>query len=379
MLKVLGLSPAGAIELLVSLKKVPASVTTEISKQVKGFSDTAADLLTANQVSNADTVNATKIISRKQRNPFLNRAVWIPSVVALGLLVLANAVFVYDGVFTRSIVRMGVEVGCMVLGIALLGFAHHYRTYMEHNKVLAKEQVKIETELYAKRQQFIAKAARATHDSYKNLLAASKPINELPQAKLFSNGLNMLAGIATGLGNVEKFAKVHSDSPLFDITNYAKRAVREMQDAAKEKGVTLTGNMTGSLLSRIEPAEIEQIISSLTDNAIKFSGKGDSVEVSLYRRFNKIIIRVTDSGEGISKDKLPSLLEPFSRGTDSMEYNYAGIGLSLYTDKIIVNKLGGTIKIESVLRKGTRVTVTLPNLHDRPKLGSLSREGAVSA
>ena len=47
-----------------------------------------------------------------------------------------------------------------------------------------------------------------------------------------------------------------------------------------------------------------------------------------------------------------------------MEYNHEGLGLGLYSDKVIVDKLGGTIRIESKLGKGTTVTVTVPSRHD---------------
>jgi signal transduction histidine kinase len=69
---------------------------------------------------------------------------------------------------------------------------------------------------------------------------------------------------------------------------------------------------------------------------------------------------VKDQGIGISPEKLPSLLRPFTRGTDSMEYNYEGIGLDLYSDKVIVDKLGGKISITSQLNKGTTVNVSIP-------------------
>jgi signal transduction histidine kinase len=73
---------------------------------------------------------------------------------------------------------------------------------------------------------------------------------------------------------------------------------------------------------------------------------------------------VSDTGVGISEQKLPSLLKPFTRGTESMQYNYEGLGLGLYTDKIIADKLGGTITIRSKLGSGTTTTIALPMGHE---------------
>lgn len=109
-----------------------------------------------------------------------------------------------------------------------------------------------------------------------------------------------------------------------------------------------------------ELEEIKQLIDSLVDNAAKFSKEGGTVQVNLFKRFNKVVLTVSDQGVGISEQKLPSLLKPFVRGTESMQYNYEGIGLGLYTSKVILDKLGGTIAIRSKLGTGTTVTITLP-------------------
>jgi len=196
------------------------------------------------------------------------------------------------------------------------------------------------------------------------LQITGKTLKDIPEAKLFFNGLAMLEGINKGLLNLTKFAEFSSDPPLFDITTYARKSVEKYSTNAKAKNVKIESKVDHGLVSHVQPEEIRQLVDSLLENAVKFSNDHTTVSLSIYRRFNKIVISVTDKGVGISEHKLPSLLKPFSRGTDSMQYNYEGVGLGLYADKIIVDKLGGTISITSKLGEGTTTTVAIPSRSD---------------
>ena len=76
---------------------------------------------------------------------------------------------------------------------------------------------------------------------------------------------------------------------------------------------------------------------------------------------NKTIIKVKDTGIGIPHEKLEQLFTPFSRGTDTRAFNYQGMGIDLYMNKVITDRWGGAIHVDSVEKTGTTVTVTLDN------------------
>lgn len=355
---------SGSVELLLSLKKITAARADALTNKIKKFSRASEQLLVANQVSGAQAANDERILKHDQTNPLFVKEVWIPAVIALSLIAMANALFIYAEVFNTSPFRIGIEIGLFMLSVLLIALAYRYREYLESSKLLAKDQLKLESELYKKRETFIPEASKVTTEHLESLQITGKSLEGIPEAKLFFNGLAMLEGINRGLVNLKKFAEFNNKPPLFDITTYARKSVDKFKVKANEKNVKIESKVDHGLVSRIQPEEIRQLVDSLLENAVKFSNEHTTITLSIYRRFNKIVISVSDKGVGISEHKLPSLLKPFSRGTDSMQYNYEGVGLGLYADKIIVDKLGGTISITSKLGEGTTTTVAVPAKSD---------------
>lgn len=362
---------SGAVELLESLKKITGPRAASIRAKIKRFNDEAAGLLSANQVSSAQSANDERLIRHDQPNPLKAKAVWVPAVIALGLLVLANALFVYADIFNRSPYRMGVELALYALGVFLIALAYRYRNFMAVSKEVVKKQLAMESQLYQRRQAFLPEAAQVVGKHYDDLQAAAEPLAKVAEAKLLMNGLDMLGGISDGLQKVQRFANFEAEAPLFDVSTYAQKAVQAHSAEAAARNISVDSKISSGLVGYIQPEAAKQLIDSLVENAVKFSKDGGHVEVSAYKRFNKLVISVSDNGIGISSSKLPSLLKPFSRGTDSMQYNYEGLGLGLYTDKVITDRLGGTLEIRSKLGEGTVATIAIPFQHEANALAPI--------
>lgn len=115
---------------------------------------------------------------------------------------------------------------------------------------------------------------------------------------------------------------------------------------------------------------IQQIVTNLIDNALKFTSKGGvTVETNLLEVLNnKIVeIKVTDSGIGISKDYKDIIFEEFRQVSEGHKRNYEGSGLGLSITKKMVNLLKGKIVFESYPGKGTIFNVLLPVLKNPVK------------
>lgn len=110
----------------------------------------------------------------------------------------------------------------------------------------------------------------------------------------------------------------------------------------------------------MSPVVLQQLLTSVLDNAIKFSNARGIVEVHAESRRSRAIITISDTGVGIQRDKLNQLMAPFSRATDVMRFDYEGMGPSLYLDKVIMEQVGGTFTIDSEPEKGTTVALELP-------------------
>lgn len=127
-----------------------------------------------------------------------------------------------------------------------------------------------------------------------------------------------------------------------------------------------------SLVSRIyhidynlegDVGKITQVLSSLIDNAIKFSHFGEIVIESQLTHFNESIrwqIKIIDQGIGIEKKYLEDIFTPFFQVDPSVTREYEGVGIGLPVIKQIVQLMGGSIEVKSELGQGSAFTVMIP-------------------
>ena len=103
-----------------------------------------------------------------------------------------------------------------------------------------------------------------------------------------------------------------------------------------------------------------QLLVILLDNAVKYTPAGGKVTVQVHKTANMAQIILSDTGEGISPEHLPRIFDRFYRADMSRSGKDRGAGLGLAIAKWIVEKHAGSIKAESVVGKGTVMTVLLP-------------------
>jgi signal transduction histidine kinase len=113
-----------------------------------------------------------------------------------------------------------------------------------------------------------------------------------------------------------------------------------------------------------DPSWLERLFSNLLDNALKYSRAGDRVEVTLSIEGAHASVSITDTGPGISAEELPHLFERFARGLGSTGRSGFGLGLSLARE--IARAHAGTLEVESAPGRGSRFSVVLPLLGERP-------------
>lgn len=109
-----------------------------------------------------------------------------------------------------------------------------------------------------------------------------------------------------------------------------------------------------------DPFWLEQIMSNLLDNAIRYSQGGGQIEISGQRKGKKILLAIKDQGVGIPKDEQKFIFEKFFRSANALKRQTDGSGLGLHIVKKFVGLLGGKIWFNSVIDKGTTFYFTLP-------------------
>ncbi|MDI6829114.1 MAG: ATP-binding protein [Armatimonadota bacterium] len=106
--------------------------------------------------------------------------------------------------------------------------------------------------------------------------------------------------------------------------------------------------------------KVDQILTNLTNNAIKYSPKGGQITITGTSKDGMVTISVADQGMGIPKDHLPKVFERFHRVDNRDTREVGGTGIGLYLVKHLVEAHGGKIWVESELGKGSTFTFTLP-------------------
>ncbi|GAB6088341.1 two-component system histidine kinase PnpS [Alkaliphilus crotonatoxidans] len=130
---------------------------------------------------------------------------------------------------------------------------------------------------------------------------------------------------------------------------------------AVNKGLTLMAEVDSNLPPLIANRDwFKQMLINLLDNAIKYTPQGGKIHLNAFQKYNNIIINVKDTGIGIPKKDIPRLFERFYRVDKARSRKVGGTGLGLAIVKHIVLSLGGKIKVNSDISKGTEFTVIIP-------------------
>ncbi|MCI9336195.1 MAG: response regulator [Lachnospiraceae bacterium] len=153
----------------------------------------------------------------------------------------------------------------------------------------------------------------------------------------------------------------------FKISGLIEDVVSALQPRAAEKGLELRSSHGDVEHQEVigDKGRISQVFSNILSNSIKFTPEGGRLSLTVVERETKKYgccfydFVFEDNGIGMDQEFLPHIYEPFSRAEDSRISRIEGTGLGMTIAQNIVRMMGGFIKVESALGKGTRVTVTL--------------------
>ena len=143
--------------------------------------------------------------------------------------------------------------------------------------------------------------------------------------------------------------------------------IRNVKSAAQNRSITLSVDVAnGQPVLFADRRSGIQIFHNLLSNAIKFTPPDGKISVSASVVDREIVIKVMDTGIGISIDQLPHIAEPFVQANAVAHNTQEGTGLGLSIVKSLVEAHGGKLNIDSEVGKGTTVTVSLPSNEGEP-------------
>lgn len=137
----------------------------------------------------------------------------------------------------------------------------------------------------------------------------------------------------------------------------------------KEKSIELKLNLGDNIPKIIgDYQQLGWVISNLVNNALKYTSKGGLIEISTAFSGNKIIVKVSDTGKGISKENIVKIFDKFVQIKESIETTPGSVGLGLAIAKEIVEGYSGEISVESETGKGSIFTFTIPIESEKAEL-----------
>jgi signal transduction histidine kinase/CheY-like chemotaxis protein len=176
--------------------------------------------------------------------------------------------------------------------------------------------------------------------------------------------------LATFINDILEINRI--DSNKVEVENISfnfKKLLQNLQNSLIEQASLNDNRLQLEIDSEIptnligDPTKLSQIFLNLINNGLKFTKNGTiSVIAKLHSLENEkasIYFEVKDTGIGIAEDKLETVFESFSQGSVEINRKYGGTGLGLTIVKKLIKILGGKIKLESVLGKGTTFSFEL--------------------
>lgn len=117
---------------------------------------------------------------------------------------------------------------------------------------------------------------------------------------------------------------------------------------------------------------VEQVVTNLLDNGAKYSCEGQPMRISWARRGDRVLILVADRGPGLSAEDQKKLFARFGKLGHTPRAGHVGTGLGLYISRNLVEAMGGSLRVRSLLGRGSVFAVTLPVA---PEASTAEREG----
>lgn len=176
-----------------------------------------------------------------------------------------------------------------------------------------------------------------------------------------SDRLNAILGDLLTLSRIEEGEeKANIETEVMAIRETLDAALQLCLKKASAKNIQVQLKCEENVQARINPSLLEQAISNLIDNAIKYSPAGSNVMIYAEHQHNEVMICVEDHGCGISAEHLPRLFERFYRVDKARSRALGGTGLGLSIVNHIITAHGGRVTVESVLGTGSTFCVYLP-------------------
>jgi two-component system phosphate regulon sensor histidine kinase PhoR len=145
-----------------------------------------------------------------------------------------------------------------------------------------------------------------------------------------------------------------------NMKKFVDRVIKDFAELIERKNISIHCKVPKEIVIVSDEKMLYAVLKNLIDNGIKYNKEGGVLKITVKEIEDFVEIVVEDTGIGIPKSHLPFIFERFYRVERSRSKRFGGTGLGLSIVKLAVEKLGGTVEVESEEGKGSKFKVTLP-------------------
>lgn len=240
--------------------------------------------------------------------------------------------------------------------------------------VVVLQDITEQTKLDLARREFVANVSHELRTPITTIKSYAETILDMAEEETAETGFikvieqeaDRMTRIVTDLLTLSKLdnSRMVIDKKVFDLASLAQSVTEKLKIDAKNHGIEVNFSQDGDTFSFYGDRDrMEQVITNIVSNAIKYTPSGGKVFVTAGSRYTEAFVRVQDNGIGIPQKDLPRIFERFYRVDKARSRESGGTGLGLAIAKELVELHGGRIDIKSREGKGTAVTITIPMIN----------------
>lgn len=173
-----------------------------------------------------------------------------------------------------------------------------------------------------------------------------------------ANAQNLLIADILDVAKIEQ-GRLEYEIRDFDPEAVIRSVALGLTPAATAKGLRVSVDVASGISIRADENRLRQVVTNFVSNAIKYSDNGQ-ISISGISDGNRFILRVSDTGIGMSAEDVKKLFGKFYRVLGDRVRSEVGTGLGLWITKQIVEAMGGTVSVESIQGVGSHFIVVLP-------------------
>jgi len=292
-------------------------------------------------------------------------------ILGFGIFILYNLGFLPVTFFTQNSSKLGTGLEVIFLSLSMANLIRNLKN--EKNELNRLALIRSE-EMNDLKSYFLSNISHELRTPLNAIMNLTDSISNETEDKKIKKKCNVIRysshSLLSSVNDIIDFSKIEKkelrlEEVVFNPIKIFKSLKNNVQNNAKNKGLQFEFSKSDGIPALLigDPSRLAQIGNNVLNNAVKFTSKGFvKFDIDCLIKPNNsisLILKISDSGIGISKDKMNSIFDSFSQNDIHNNRKFGGLGLGLYIVKALVEMQKGTIELESKVNEGTTCTIII--------------------